>query len=539
MGNCVIFYPNTKSGTELKESVERYLWYVNKEQVIDEVPLIPERYFDLIYPKRYEGKKLYFIFDEEPYEAENININHTGLLLCALYELKIHNFEELYVLNFQKEVFKLSGFPGRENEHPSQDKNQNISTQASKTHNKECQSIFAKYDDKGQKVEIKEYGIAHGHREISDILPNILIKILISMQKSNAVQSKSTSEPNVTQEQNKFIHILIIDDVIGDYSKKFFPFYVWLKKEFIDNKIMAVIRGIPCPDKLVEYLRLYPFDVVLIDIDFSKYFEKNVKKNKGGEKIKFDKTSYYYRIIEEIMVDIHKEQEMEKQINEKDSIYEKTTKGGKAEKEIEELINEKGPIIMGFIILEQLISLLRTGISEINDKKNCNWYILTSYPQSVINDKVKIEEMSKKIAEKPDGEANNKQKITEAKDYLEEKLNLLKERWIEKKHLINHFLKTFEKIQILLKEEEGLRKILKCILASKYDNLNQKDNLNIIKAFGISVKSEKELLEEAKEIKENQDKIKKEAANVYTGEEELDENDFIMHILNERKGNDK
>jgi len=266
---------------EIKKSLERYFKYVFKTKA--ETLNVKDKhlnYFDTIFPREFGGKTLYFIFDENPDTFDNDEkLSISGLIFTALVDMSWYENIKVRAYNLDLKCFcernEVEMNKIEENTHPA--------------------GFIEMQNIKIGKYGILERKISHPHiraKEILEKAEKILTEKEINIK--NAKEYENTSEKG--KENYDFwgdtlkdiiknsVFVLLIDDVLGDYSKTFLPFYAWLKSQLKDGLKdkgkELIMRGLwnIVPSKLGQEFKKFPADIILVDIDFSKKKEQLEKR---------------------------------------------------------------------------------------------------------------------------------------------------------------------------------------------------------------------------------------------------------------------
>ncbi|RKX57970.1 MAG: hypothetical protein DRP29_07520 [Thermodesulfobacteriota bacterium] len=277
-----IFY--SESEKELKESVKRYIKFVKKQEKIGFIELSnfkKQNYFEKIYPYRFKNSELYFIFDKELnllVEVENENkqkekkLSPSGLAFSIMTDLCEEGIE-IYAFKWDVECYEK------------------INDVKSCGKFSECGSFI-----KIEEIMIKEYGklteaVAHRHKEIKDEDRREIKKRLRESSKWLRTSKEENKKGNKGKNCFKgfeeilknYVFILIIDDVLGDYTKTFLPFYTFIKSRLRNKGKKIIMRGMT--ELLLDKIEDFPADIILVDIDFSKV------KNRWEKELRY---KYYY-----------------------------------------------------------------------------------------------------------------------------------------------------------------------------------------------------------------------------------------------------
>lgn len=301
--NKIFYNEKSNSAGEIAESLARYLFYVRNEPC-EEVNLNDfkkEKYFDKIYPAKFEGYSLYFILDDNLEDLEDKKLTKSGLIFSMIVDLSISNSNKYEIFVIKREIENYIKYNGIE-------LNQNCYGDEGKGDKKNVPNFV-----ETNKLLICKYDallsvISHGHSGINEnerknIEKEINGLLNQSSEAKEPMNTKTTVEKEpintkTTVEIENSIFVLIIDDVLGDYSKTFLPFYTYIKSELNKENKNLIMRGIYdiLPDKLVNFIRNFPADIILVDIDFEalgESWEKNINyqfyytkgKNLAGVKL--------------------------------------------------------------------------------------------------------------------------------------------------------------------------------------------------------------------------------------------------------------
>jgi len=279
MNNVKIFFSNSKSSEEIKDSLVRYFEFVKGIELSDSLEDLSnfekEKYFEEIYPAKFNEYQLYFLFDEDLELIKNNELSPTGLMISVIadllpsqneykYEIYTNGLTNKNAIKSDIEDYEFWGELGVK-----------VSNNRSQIPN------FIKVEE----IEIQDKGfiskiVAHLHAGKTPSVEKLLIK---ESDKAGLKESKKNNKKD--NNLNKFfsldnkekklikdsIFILIIDDVLGDYEKTFLPFYALIKNAIKKKNI--IMRGIKDPTQYSEILKIFPADIILVDISFEKLKE--------------------------------------------------------------------------------------------------------------------------------------------------------------------------------------------------------------------------------------------------------------------------
>ncbi len=273
MNKIKIFY--TKRGEEIKTSLERYFRFAKSKLLDDscfyEVPQ-KDSYFYKFYSAKFSDYQLYFIIDEDlSYFKDENKLSSTGFMISMIVDLLLSKGEynyDIYVNGVIKPEIEDCEYFG--------EFKVVISPERGDVPNFVKIRDITQFEDIGFISKI----VAHPH---SGKNPSVE-KLIISKKESRSGGNEENENiPQRGEEQlNIFfglsedekaliknsVFILIIDDVLGDYTKTFLPFYTLIKYKVKSKNI--IMRGIKDPTEFEAILEIFPADLILVDISFEK-----------------------------------------------------------------------------------------------------------------------------------------------------------------------------------------------------------------------------------------------------------------------------
>jgi hypothetical protein len=279
-----IFY--TSESEEIKNSLVRYFEFVKGIELSDSLEELSnfkkEKYFEKIYPAKFNEYQLYFLFDEDLELIKNNELSPTGLMISVIADLLPYHNEykyEIYTNGLTKEDEIKSDIEDYEFWGE-------LEVKVLKKNRNQIPNFI-----KIEEIEIQDKGfiskiVAHPHAGKAPSVEKLLIyKESDTTNFEKGIENDDNTSNNADNNLNKFfsldneetkliedsIFILIIDDVLGDYRKTFLPFYALIKNAIKKKNI--IMRGIKDPTEYAEILKIFPADIILVDISFEKLKE--------------------------------------------------------------------------------------------------------------------------------------------------------------------------------------------------------------------------------------------------------------------------